>query len=1215
MKKFIFSLLTFILLGITLGGGVFLLAGCDYSQSQEENNQEDRENETDNNEEINDDIENDNSESGDNLNNNDENDEVEESRTSFEFKVRTLVRHSDSNYFIAQNIVNEEIGMVGYFDFVWYDENYNYANLTADSKEYVPAVGRDIIQTGGEKGTSITRNVKYMYYKFSSNTNYRRFGGIIGYETHENYVWCGVASSTSNSLCRTSQAYYSMIYGASSVTTKVSTAQNNCSTTLNGNFYVVFRLKLKSTFDCNGGKFSNGQTNTTKNYLAGVSFTLPEAPTRTGYTFGGWLENNGTRASAGQVYPDNWADSSKSFTAQWIPLSYKISYNSNGAGTYNPHTVIYGDSYGGDNLYNPSNNVGLSNGMTLSNNIFNVKYTNNGNSTYYMNFFQPYDVQLLKPGETYTFVVEVMNKSSPGTTGIVLSSPYDVTDATDVTTNNISFVVSSNGVYSKTFTARSLWNEGNVTLYNFRSFVYVDAYQSANFSFRISLFAGDDVSLNNFSYATYGSRPSSNVLPTPTKAGYTFNGWYTSSNGGTQVTSSTIVSQTSSHTLYAHWTVNTYTNRYNFRTTTGSSTTSTTQTRTYGQSFTTYTTSSIAEYNSNGWSLYGWATSSSSASRSYSPGESVSAYNSSTSTLNFYAVSSRTISLTYNANGGTNAPSSTSATQLWNQNGNVYNTTGLTITSSVPKRDGYTFLGWATSSTAASVRYKSGDTYSFTYSTANSDILYAVWEANTYYVKFNGNGSTSGSMSNQTFTYDKAQNLTVNAFARTGYTFAGWATSANGTVAYVDKASVKNLTTTNGATVNLYAKWNVVTYTITYNGNGGSSPSSLSYNIESTSTLASSTRTGYTFNTWKPERTSGNWSNASTYNSGTSVSGMYGDVTLVAQWTAYNYTVIFNKNSSNATGTMSNQTFTYDVSQNLTANAFENDGYSFVGWATSPTGNVIYSNGDSVSNLTSTNNGMVTLYAKWVANLEAKYDTAGGYYYVEIGNMPQTKVTDSSLISQLNSSTTNGATYYINGTTMVGKVVIYNNQTIEACKYENNWYKVEPIRWRLAYSSLQTSGYGTTTDTFAVLDTIVYAGQYSATEIGLNSGYVTTTLDEFKKNVTSTTYLATFSANVESFSPTGTTSKSQSANMFISSADEISSVLNNKTGLSKYSVKFSDLVSDILGNGIKQYYTRNLGSNTSTIKSYTELGMPTQNLCTNIQGVQFTIKVSEYGCV
>ena len=194
---------------------------------------------------------------------------------------------------------------------------------------------------------------------------------------------------------------------------------------------------------------------------------------------------------------------------------------------------------------------------------------------------------------------------------------------------------------------------------------------------------------------------------------------------------------------------------------------------------------------------------------------------------------------------------------------------------------------------------------------------------------------------------------------------------------------------------------------------------------------------------------------------------------------------------------------------------------------------------------------------------------------------------------------------------MVSKKV--NN--VEYCKYGNNWYKVEPIRWRLAYSSSQKSGYGTTTDTFAVLDTIVYAGQYASGRLGGGQGYVTTTLDEFKKNITSTTYLATFSANVETYTGTGITSKSQSANMFISSADEISSVLNNKTGLSKYSVKFSDLVSDILGNGIKQYYTRNLGSNTSTIKSYTELGMATQSLCTNILGAQFTIKVSEYGCV
>lgn len=49
---------------------------------------------------------------------------------------------------------------------------------------------------------------------------------------------------------------------------------------------------------------------------------------------------------------------------------------------------------------------------------------------------------------------------------------------------------------------------------------------------------------------TYGA------LPVPQKDGYTFDGWYTSTSGGTQVTSSTIVRLTRNQTLYAHWTKN-----------------------------------------------------------------------------------------------------------------------------------------------------------------------------------------------------------------------------------------------------------------------------------------------------------------------------------------------------------------------------------------------------------------------------------------------------------------------------------------------------------------------------------------------------------------------------------------------------------------------------------------------------------------------------------
>lgn len=47
-------------------------------------------------------------------------------------------------------------------------------------------------------------------------------------------------------------------------------------------------------------------------------------------------------------------------------------------------------------------------------------------------------------------------------------------------------------------------------------------------------------------------------VPTPTRTGYTFNGWYTEQNGGSAVTSSTKVTITSNHTIHAHWTANSY---------------------------------------------------------------------------------------------------------------------------------------------------------------------------------------------------------------------------------------------------------------------------------------------------------------------------------------------------------------------------------------------------------------------------------------------------------------------------------------------------------------------------------------------------------------------------------------------------------------------------------------------------------------------------------
>ncbi len=121
------------------------------------------------------------------------------------------------------------------------------------------------------------------------------------------------------------------------------------------------------------------------------------------------------------------------------------------------------------------------------------------------------------------------------------------------------------------------------------------------------------------------------------------------------------------------------------------------------------------------------------------------------------------------------------------------------------QRTGYTQVGWSTTA---------GDLVPLDLYTPDEDTdLYAEWAPNTYKVAYNSNGG-SGSMSSSTHTYDIAKNLTSCKFSKEGYVFVGWATSPNGSVEYSDGASIKNLTSTNGGAVTLYAVWEKIpTYT------------------------------------------------------------------------------------------------------------------------------------------------------------------------------------------------------------------------------------------------------------------------------------------------------------------------------------------------------------------------------------------------------------------
>ncbi len=420
-------------------------------------------------------------------------------------------------------------------------------------------------------------------------------------------------------------------------------------------------------------------------------------------------------------------------------------------------------------------------------------------------------------------------------------------------------------------------------------------------------------------------------------------------------------------------------------------------------------------------------------------------YNGSTQTMTkTVTINTKSVTISFNANGGSVSPTSQSYT--------AYGEYGDLPT---PTRTGYTFAGWWTAS--------SGGTQVTTSSTvpASNTTLWAHWTANTYSIRFNANGG-SGSMSDLAMTYDTPKYLTANGFTRSGYRFLGWATSASGSVVYANGASVKNLTSTKDAVVNLYAVWqtvpvqiqivgpdsvnagssatysvsvkmggnttktvsaslsltsagtyatlsgytlaakqtatagsetlgasytendttvtttktvaiNTVTVTITFDGNGGTpSPASKTYTAYGTyGTLATATCTGYSFAGW--------WTAAS---GGTQVTTSSivpaSNTTLYAHWTANTYTVTLDR--QNGSGGTANVTAAYDAAM-PTITVPTRTGYTFGGYWTGTNGSgTQYYMASGTSARTWDKPNAMTLYAKWIVPNKVQLWEGGPYW-------------------------------------------------------------------------------------------------------------------------------------------------------------------------------------------------------------------------------------------
>lgn len=146
--------------------------------------------------------------------------------------------------------------------------------------------------------------------------------------------------------------------------------------------------------------------------------------------------------------------------------------------------------------------------------------------------------------------------------------------------------------------------------------------------------------------------------------------------------------------------------------------------------------------------------------------------------------------VSFNANGGTGAPSAMTK----------YRGVNLLLPTTVPTRSGYTFAGWATTSTATTATHQPGRYFGIDENTT----LYAVWSTSTFTVTYNANGDSVSNMPlNQTKNAGSTLTLSSTKPTRTDYTFVGWGTSATATTASYQPGG----SYTANASITLYAIW------------------------------------------------------------------------------------------------------------------------------------------------------------------------------------------------------------------------------------------------------------------------------------------------------------------------------------------------------------------------------------------------------------------------
>lgn len=462
--------------------------------------------------------------------------------------------------------------------------------------------------------------------------------------------------------------------------------------------------------------------------------------------------------------------------------------------------------------------------------------------------------------------------------------------------------------------------------------------------------------------------------------GYSFDGWYTSPTGGDKYDWSTKL--TNDVTMYAHWTANGYTVKYDAGGGKG----------TMGdQKFTFDVPQNLSPnaFTRDGYTFTGWKRAD--TGDSYTDGQQVSNL---TNTPNGIVTmiaqwTPNPASINYDPNPPTGRTPGGQGTANWT--GHTGDTQAIGANGWTV--DGYTFIGWNTSADGKGTAYAPGTTW-----TANGTLtLYAQWTPGQASLTYDGNGATGGKTDPQTGKTDEKINVRDNGFTRDGYTFVTWNTQAD----CKGNAVKPNSEWTLRGSSTLYACWAGNAQTLTYHGNGATGGNTAAQSGKTGDELTTNangfTRDGYTFVRWDTAKDG----SGTAYGEGKNGVSQYvmkpAGNDLYAIWKANPATIQYRNDWPNTTGSTPDTTGNTGDTVTISQNSFDRPGYTFTGWSTSKRGDPSLQPGDKHTLEPRT----TTVWAQW------KADPAHLVYNSNIGTVGSETKTVDGVVDQTVKTITN----------------------------------------------------------------------------------------------------------------------------------------------------------------------------------------------------------------